>query len=672
MTKTPEEQDAFRWLEADWSDIVHLLRRNRALLLVAPALGLLLGLAASFLLPPVYRTSATIYLRPNFDREMALEQNISKLEDADSLRSMERAMVSDAVVLRAVERLGLRNDPGFLGESVPPEGLPDARIMEILRDRYAAELVPNTRLVELTVEDYSPERAARIADALVDEFLGHLSSDKRAKEAELRSLLLGQAERALEGALAAEEKLKEFRLANPETIVEQDSGIFHERLLEHGKALNEATAELSRLEAVRASLQSIDAAADPYRVFQAVNNRTSDHLSELLTMHAAAKSDFAAVQQRVTASHPSYLEAESRLAQVNETLLSYAGELKNGVELEHAAALERTQRLQENLSALQQELVGFKQASAEFRGLKEEIDRHWNTHSRLQQKIMDLDVGPEGDPTFATVISRALVPDEKAGPKELLWGGGGILLGGLFALGMVWRRHRQGLPFTSAAQPAEILGIPAIAELQAAKSGETGQRIARLESSPQWLNLLLALRDIRVVQVTSLDSGEDAALLPQALCRSDASRGIPSLLLTFRHQADPRAEARPLLGSAQASVMEIHPDLLLQPGRFISLLSERLKEYGRIVIDTTQSPEVEVKLTVCQIAQASLVAVSGGRGRPREEYRRFVDACAARRIFTLGAVYLQPAEKEERPRPQARLALPSSGGRLLPARPVSA
>ena len=118
--------------------------------------------------------------------------------------------------------------------------------------------------------------------------------------------------------------------------------------------------------------------------------------------------------------------------------------------------------------------------------------------------------------------------------------------------------------------------------------------------------------------------------------------------------------------------MELPPDLLLQPGRIVSLLSERLKEYGRMIIDTTQVPEVEAKLAVCQIAQASIIAVSGDRGQPREDYRRFVETCAARQIAALGAVYLQPAGKEKHCRPPEKLALPSLGRQLLPARPLSA
>jgi uncharacterized protein involved in exopolysaccharide biosynthesis len=676
VARKSEDDESFRWLEVDLSDVAYLLKRHFRLLLLAPLMGLGLAWFASTLLRPVFSTKAVIFLRPNFDREMQVEHEASKLEDDDSLRSMERAIVSDSVIMQTVERLGLRNDPEFLNEEVPPTGVHSAELLRILRDRYKTKLVPNTRLVELTVEDYSPERSALIADTLVEEFLQYLSSDKNSKESERRSLLVTQAKRALDGALASEEELKLFRLANPGTIVEQDSGIFHERLLEHGKALNEANTEMSRLAALHSSLQSINVDSDPYQVFQTLNNRNSEHLSEILTMHATAKSEFAAVKERVKASHPAYREAESRLAEVNQSLRVYAGEMKKGIESEYAAARDKTAKLTESLVALQKELIGFKSTSAEFRGLKEEIDRHWNTYTRLQQKIMDLDIGPEGVPTFATVISKAVVPDKKAKPRRLYWAGGGMALGAFFALGLIYWCHRDGLPFTSRAQPTELLKIPIIAEFETTNSNNFSTRVSGLESSPQMMNLLIAIRGLRLIQVTSVSRCPGEGTLALAISRAGGSRGTRTLLLSFRNPPSQPDALQQLPVSTHVSLIELHPDFLLEilldPSKFNSLVSDWLREFHRVVIDTTMVPEVEAKVAMGRLAQANLLVVSAGDGGPRSQHRQFVELCISRMTSQVGTVYLPPPSKEPRPALLSSFALPNLRRRLLPARPVSA
>ena len=62
--------------------------------------------------------------------------------------------------------------------------------------------------------------------------------------------------------------------------------------------------------------------------------------------------------------------------------------------------------LQGALTGLQGKFVAFKSTSADFRGIKGELDRNWNTFAKLQQSIMDLDLEPETTPTFVTVMSE--------------------------------------------------------------------------------------------------------------------------------------------------------------------------------------------------------------------------------------------------------------------------
>ena len=291
MRNNPKDDD-FHWLEVDVSDVVYLFRKHFGLLFWAPVLGFILAVVAAKVQRPMFATEMEIYLRPNFDQEMQLEQASSKLEDDDSVRSIERVLVSDTVVLAMVKTLGLRNDFEFLGEKLEPGELTDAKILKIIRDRYTTKLIPMTRIVKLRVEDYSPERTALIAQTLIDEFLGHLKEDRNLKEADLRTTLVAQAQKALEGSLSSEKKLNQFREANPDTLADQDSSIFKDRILQSGTALNEANSERSNLAGMIKALEGIEPQEEPFRVFQILSNRNSEYLSELLGMHARAKSEF--------------------------------------------------------------------------------------------------------------------------------------------------------------------------------------------------------------------------------------------------------------------------------------------------------------------------------------------------------------------------------------------
>ncbi|NNE93511.1 MAG: hypothetical protein HKN23_17835 [Verrucomicrobiales bacterium] len=636
------ESEGFQWLEVDLSDVRFLVRKHLRLLILAPILGFVLAALASFLVKPVFTANATVFIRPNFDQDFQLEGASSKLEDDDSLRSMQETLVSDTIVLGMVDRLGLRNDPDFLGEGVDPEPLSDAALLRKIRDRYSTDLVPTTRLVELTVRDFSAERAPEIARTLIDEFLVHLRDDRNDKEIELRQTLLLQARKALAEALEAERKLENFRSENPGLFVEQDSSVFQERLLQQGSALNEANAEVSRLAGMLSALSEIDPESEPIRVFQILSNRNSEYLSELMTMRASAKADLAVARKRFTVRHPDYLDAANRLDEVEATLRVYAGEMKSSVQSEYAAAKQKAEKLNETLTALQGDLVGVKFGSAEFRGLKDEIDRTWNTHSRLQQKIMDLDLDPEVKPTFATVMNKPVVPDRKSSPRRSFWAVGGTILGGLTALGWILFRHRKGLPFTSNEQVADLLNLPPVAEIEVPVEGDFAYRSARVEQSQGMLNLLLSLRDARVIQVASIHASTGAGVLAWVIAKLSALRGSQSLLISFSYQAITNPQIQPS-GNPNLSVLELPASLLLDPESFRRGLTTTLADHDRVFIDTTRLSESQARLTIAGLAQKTIIAVAEEGPSTRGEFESYLRQCVSAGIFSNSVVYLREA-----------------------------
>lgn len=637
MAKNSDSE--FQWFEADLSDILYLVRKHIRLLLLAPPLGFALALAVSFMMRPVFSTEALVYLRPNFDKDMQIEQTLSKLEDDDSLRSMERSMTSDTVILRMVDRLDLRSDEDFLGKGALDEGaLTDAKLLKLVRDRYQTELVPTTRLVELKVDDYSAQRVTLIANTLIDEFLTLLGNDRSTKEAELRTALTAQAELSLKQTLEVETKLEAFRARHPELLVEQDSEIFHERLLQQGAALNEANSEMARLAGTVATLDSVDPEKDPYRVFQVMSNRNNEYLANLLSMLAASKAEMAAVKQRATERNPDYQAAASRLEQVEATVRDYAVEMKNGVESEFRAASEKAIKLNDTLVGLQGEFVGFKSTSAEFRGIKGEIDRHWNTFMKLQQALMDLDLEPETTPTFVTVVSEPVVPDKKSKPFRLLWVAAGTILGGLFATGMIFVRNRRGLPFTSAEQASDRFDVPTIAALKIPLNGSALERMAEVERSPQLRNILIAQRNSDLVHITSLNQNSTTQLLPELIARTCAKQGIETLWISFAYLSKGPASIKPM-GIANLSKLDMVADDLLDGNLFESGFSQLREKYGRIIVDTTQLSETEARLAVAQEIPSTVLLVDGSEV-PRTEYDRFMSQCGALPHNKTALVYL--------------------------------
>ncbi len=637
----PPKEEGFQWFEMDESDLAYLVRRHFWLLLLLPLIsaGIAYGICSSK--PPVFNATTVLYVRPNFDKEMQLEKTSSKLDDEDSLRSLEKFLVSDTVILRMVDRLGLRDDEQFIGAGEVEAGpLSDDALLKKIRKRYITDLKPNTRLIELVVNDYSATRTKVISETLIEEFLGQFKNERGQKESDVRQILVRQAEAALEQTMKNEKELEEFRSSQPEFLVEQDSNIFHERLLQQGETLHTANAEVARLEGIVAALEPIDPARDPYRIFQILSNRNSEYLSDLLSTHAEAQTEMARVEERYLHRHPNHIAAVRHLKEVEAAIQNYAAEMKEAAEVEHRTAKLKMDSHKDTLDGMQADFVKFKSSSAAFRGIKEKIDRYWNTYSALQQKIMDLDVDSEGTPTFVTVVSKPVVPDKKAGPKTLFWLAGGTLIGGLAALALVVVRNRHGLPFTNNKQPTELLKVPTIATLEIPPRGDMMERVERIQKSPQLLNLLIAVQNFRIVHVASCEPQSSASLLSYALGRTLTAHESKTLLVTFSHDAEDSLNAIRDTSIPNLSILELSAVHLLNMEEFRTGLQRALQKFDRVIADTTQISETETVLAVSRVAEANLVVIVDKEGK-RADAEYFMERCRDSGIPSTYSVYLK-------------------------------
>ena len=78
------------------------------------------------------------------------------------------------------------------------------------------------------------------------------------------------------------------------------------------------------------------------------------------------------------------MATSARVADVDQSVKDYAEKMKEGLRSEYVAASQRARNLNRQLDDLRQRFISFKDSSAKFRGIKEEIDRNWNTHSQIQ------------------------------------------------------------------------------------------------------------------------------------------------------------------------------------------------------------------------------------------------------------------------------------------------
>lgn len=610
----------------DVDDLLGILKRRLFWLILLPSVCVALSLVYAFLLAtPYFKSTAMVFVDPMFDRTLQVEAFVPGVSDLDSLNSIEKAITSDSMILRVVDRLNLREDLGFLPKSLHKDviaGRPvsGSRLLKEIRGkRVSASLIRPTRLLELSVYDPDPIRAQLIAATFVEEFETFLGDQKRREAGQSSDELRKQAEQAYHRALEAEKQLEEFRLKNPALTVEQDHQLFAERLSRIGNELNGISSRVYDLRSRVETLRDVDPESDPIKVINLGNFSGLEHVSELLNQRLGAHAALASVGEQFTESHPRYREAKSRVIEIDAQLKQLATDLKASVEADYESAVTNERLLTERVSELQSQLTDVKTASSEFRAIQQRVETEWQVHQTLQQRIGQTAIETEKSTEITTLMSEPIVahkPSKPNKPVALLAGGAaGIMLG----LGLVGFDLLRGGPFLNRRQVEQSLETSVIAEIGSPSlAGNDGQLMDAMT------RVLMAAeqRHAELVHLSSLWENESGIRVAACLASASAYYGSSTLLISVTPGGEPRLPVN--LNPQPSRTENLHTlrlpsSFLLAPRDAWQLLGPHRQHFSRIIIESTAfSHDSQVPSVVAAFVESNLLLVEKSRGTRRE------------------------------------------------------
>ena len=594
----------------DASDLKFLLRKDVFIfgLIVLACLALAGIWYAST--PTLYKSSALIYIDPKFDQIIRYEKlGDGSSSDLPSLNSLEVALMADSMILRVLDRLDLRNDSSFLPEDMAAEGeLPDLKLVKFLQQkRFSAGLIPDTRLIEITIKDSNPDRSVDIANAFVSEFDSFLIEKRQEEARETQTKLEIQATEARDSALIAEDSLRKFREENPETLVEQDGDLYASRLTQFSNELNSVVRQRLELESQTAVTEEVDLEKDPLIVIELAGYHTSTHVSDLLSHKMNADTKLAAASIQLTDSNPAYLAALNEKQRTEEQLLQLAKDIKSAGISKLAAIRNREEGLRNQLTELQGGLVNVKSLSSRFRALKQQVEREWNVHETLQQKISESLVAGESYSNIATEFSKPLKPYKKAEPRLLIILIIGLGLSAALCAGWAALRILRGLPYVNARQLSSRYRLPVVGNWTSLEQIPTPDESARFHHA-------LTSGGAKITQTTAPLFDPVSTLATETAADTVASLGVRVLLIAIR---DDPSQSNHLIHPAfydsdSVARLEITTRLALKDGNLQKWIKDASTNYDHIFIDAGRSEDVAFVHWLSSIADQNIILISKG------------------------------------------------------------
>jgi capsular exopolysaccharide synthesis family protein len=611
-------------------DVARILWRRRWVLLTVVTLGMSGAVAATALLPRVYAARAAVLIEPRLEPSPDGSGGVVPiLPDSATIDSLVQVLGSRSMAREVIDAMGLARDPelgqraraGWLSRAFAAPGEP-ADGERGLVDRFLGRLEVGregkSHVIAVTYASGDPERAAAVANALVERFVADRAELRLA--AGLRAAgTLGEHLGALEEKLAASRAALDaarIRLgpatADATTLAGQVAQVRRELVT----AEAERSSRESRLARLRRQVRDLGGEA-----------RVADGGSTLLDGLEAAKASAQRRQAEMAAlfgeRHPKLIEARAELAELQAKIEreQLAVLDRHATEAEAAGARERA--LAAALGELERRVADGAEAQAELQVLERQAEQDRRLYEAQLARVKATPEPSARPVADVRVISEASVPAAAVFPRPplmLTTGLAASLLIGLFA---VYAAEQADRRLRTPAEVRAVLGLPTLglipelsrraarkAPLQDRPLLDPGSREAEAVRS-----LLASLRtaEAQVVMLTSSVPGEGKSSLALALGRMAAEETLRTLLI----DADLRRPSiAALLGSpggqglaevaaghiglAQAIVTDLRSPLHIVPGSAVlgpptgllgeegvpAVIAAARRAYDLILVDT--------------------------------------------------------------------------------------
>jgi capsular exopolysaccharide synthesis family protein len=566
----------------DINAVVRLLLRRKALIAGTTLLVTLLAAVVTLLVTPRYSATAYVLIEPGQTQIVEAIEAVVAGSSADTaaVESQLRVLQSRALADRVVNALRLDRDPEFNG-SLAPKSLLDqwldparraiaaaaftlrrwiagaedqpksedavralrSHVIDAVLSRLDARIEGGSRVIGVTFTSRSPATAAKVANAVVDQYIAMQLEGKYAATRDTSQWLNDRVQELRRRVELAEAAAEKYRAENG-LISRGDVSITTEEALGVGEQL--ALARSKRAEA-EARLREIDrATADGAGAGTVSEVLGSGLIQALRQQEAAVERRVSELSQSLGRSHPDLRSARAELGQIRAKIEAETGKIIQKLQNEVDAAVAREAVLSGSLESLKGQAGQQNQIEVKLRALEREATASRTLLETLLARAEETASQESYQRVDAQIVSRADSPNAPSYPKTLLMIGAGFVVALMCALLLAFLLESTDSGFRSEEQIEQTLGFASLGlvpSLKRAWGGSQRPSSAYVANNPAsayvesirglWTSLRLSNGDHvpRVVLIASALPNEGKTTLAISFASVLSSQGLRVLVI---------------------------------------------------------------------------------------------------------------------------------------------
>jgi capsular exopolysaccharide synthesis family protein len=411
---------------------------------------------------------------PDFDYESTLETQAAILR-------------SDALAMKVIEGMRLDRNPKFTSaspqqaddslrvSSMQPDPAVAAGLLGTFRGGLSVQLVPNSRLVQISYTHPDPRLSSEIANALVRTFVEENFKTKYEAVTQTSDWLSTELADLQLKVQTSEEKLVRYQKDHGILGVDEKQNIVTAKLDELNRELTAAQTDRIQKESnnsLAANGITPESSKPSREGASSMIERLREREAELNTQYAQATTQFGT-------SYPKVAELANQLKQLRTEMVAEEGRMQQEIRNEYVAALQRENLLTTAFNQQKQEANQLNENSIEYSVLKRDAEANRQLYQDLLQRLKEAGVSAGLRSSNIRVVDIARIPTNPIKPNvprniEL-----GLVLGLACGIGLAFLLESLDTSIRTMEEVGAISTLPALGmiPLQVSSNGALRKRL---------------------------------------------------------------------------------------------------------------------------------------------------------------------------------------------------
>ena len=485
----------YPYLGQQQNPILHywqILRKRKWGVLAAFSVVFALSVIATLNATRLYQATSKVAIFPENPNVLGFKDGENSTPDFDYEATMETQAAilrSDALAMKVIEAMHLDQDPAFTGETRPqaqakdsirvlsmqPDPARAAGLLGTFRGGLSVQLIPNSRLVQISYTHPDPRLATEIVNALVRAFTEENFKAKYEAVTQTSDWLSGELVDLQMKVETSEEKLVRYQKDHSILGVDEKQNIVTAKLDELNRELTAAQTDRIQKE----SNYRLAADGDPAAFSKPPREGASDMLGKLREKEADLDTQRAQVMTQFGAGYPKVAELSNQIKQVTTEITVEEARMQRQIHGEYLAALQRENLLTTAFNQQKQEANQLNESAIEYSVLKRDAEANRELYQNLLQRLKEAGVSAGLRSSNIRIVDIARTPTNPIKPNvprnlEL-----GLILGLACGIGLAFVLESLDTSIRTMEEVSVISTLPALGTipLQISSNGSLRKRL---------------------------------------------------------------------------------------------------------------------------------------------------------------------------------------------------